>query len=118
MCYALPVFSAYCDDTSVPHASQMRGWLDDSMQRVQQAAPGDQYQADVEPLLPATAGAFFSFHASADHATTSTLQRTLNAKAAQHTVEAAIQRMKEQVKQGRKREWAHHKAITAKAAWG
>ena len=88
------------------------------MQRVRQAAPGDKCRADIEPLLPATAGAFFSFHATADRSATSTLQHTLNGKAAHHTVETAVQRMKEKLTRGDRREWMHHRAITAKGAWG
>ena len=117
-CRDEPVFAQYYGDTPVPHSSQLYGWLDDSLQRVRQAAPGDKYQADIEPLLPVTASTFFSFHSTADPSITSKLQRTLNAKATQHKVEAAVQRMKEQSRRGDKREWAHHKAIRAKSAWG
>ena len=115
-CHSEPVFTQYSGDTPVPHRSQLHGWVDDSLQRVRQAAPGGQYQADIESLLPVTAGSFFSFHTTADHSTTAKLQHTLNAKAAQHTVEAAVQRMKERSRQGDRWEWAHHKATTAKGA--
>jgi hypothetical protein len=117
-CRAESVFAKYCGDTPVPQSSPLHGWLEDSLQRVRRAAPGDKYQADIEPLLPVTAGSFFSFHATADPSTTSKLQHTLNAKAAQHTVEAAVQRMREQSRRGDKWEWSHQKAITAKGAWG
>ena len=115
-CRDEPVFAQYCGDTTVPHSSQLHGWLNDSLQRVRQAAPGDKHQADIEPLLPVTASTFFSFHATADPSTTAKLQHTLNAKAAQHNVEAAVQRLKEQSRRGHKWEWAHHKSTTAKSA--
>ena len=58
-CHTGPVFLQNCGDTLVSH-----GWLDDNLQRVRQAAQGDEYQANVEPLLPVTAGSFFEllFH--------------------------------------------------------
>ena len=117
-CRDEPVFAQYYGDTPVPHSSHLYGWLDDSLQRVRQAAPGDKYLADIEPLLPVTASTFFSFHATADPSTTAKLQHTLNAKATQHNVEAAVQRMKGQWSRGDKREWVHHKAITVKGALG
>ena len=117
-CTTEPSFAPYCDaDTPLPASTQLHGWLDDSMQRVRRAAEGDQYRADIEPLLPATAGAFFAHYTTHD-STSTALQRTLNAKANQSTLQAAVQRMKEQVRRGEKDEWAHHKAITADAAWG
>ena len=111
--------NSYSGDTPLPYASQLHDWLNDSLQR--QAAPGDKYQADIEPILPVNAGTFFSFHATADHTTTAKLQHSLNAKANLHIVKAAVQRMKplkEQSRKGEKWEWPHHKAITAKGAWG
>ena len=35
-----------------------------------------------------------------------------------HTIEAAVQHTKEQSRQGDRREWARHKVITARGAWG
>ena len=116
-CCTEPVFSSYSGDTPVPHASQLHAWLEGSLRRVRQAAPGDKYRMDIEPLLPVTAATFFSFHATADTSTTAKLQHTLNAKATQHSLEAAVQRMKEESRRGDKRWWAHHKATTAKGAW-
>ena len=90
-CHTEPSFAPYCDPaTPLPSSTLLHGWLDDSMQRVWQAAEGDQYRADIEPLLPATAGAFFAHYANADPATTSTLQRSLNAKANAHRIQAAV----------------------------
>ena len=81
------------------------------------SAPGDRYQADVEPLLPASASTFFSFHSAADPSVTTKLQHALNAKANEHTVAAAVQHMKEQSRRGDRWGWAHHKTITARGAW-
>ena len=39
-CRAEPVFAQYCGDSPSPSASQLHGWLDDSILRVRQAAPG------------------------------------------------------------------------------
>ena len=85
---------------------------------MRQAAPGDSYQADIEPLLPATAGSFFHFQAEATPSTTAKLQHALNAKANQHNVKAAVQSLEERSRGGDKWDWAHHKAITARGAWG
>ena len=117
-CYSEPVFSQYCGDTLVPHTSQLHDWIDDGLQQMRQAAPGAEYQAAIRPLLPVTAGKFFRFHATADPSTTTRLQHKLSAKATKHTVEAAVQRMKEHSRRGEKWEWAHHKAVTAQGAWG
>ena len=110
------MFSQYCGNTPVPHASQLHGWVDDSLQRGRQAAPGDEYQADIEPLLPVTAGAFFRFYSTADPSTSSTLQRSLGAKANSTTLKAAVRRMQEQSRRGDRFGWAHHKAISATGA--
>ena len=117
-CNAEATFAPYSGITPLPHTAQLHGWIDDSLQRVRQAAPDDAYQSDIEPLMPATAGTFFSFHAAANPSVTATLQRSLNAKANLHTVKAAVDRMKEMSKRGEKWAWAHHKAITAQGAWG
>ena len=117
-CHAEPTFAPYCDTAPLPSASLLHAWIGGSLQQVRQAAPGDQYQADIEPLLPATADDFFSHYSSADPSTTSTLQHSLSAKANSHIVQAAVQQMKELSRRGDKWEWAHHKAITAKGAWG
>ena len=117
-CHDEPVFTKYCGSTPVPDTSLLHGWVDDSLQRVRQAAPGDEYQSDMESLLPATASTFFSFYSAAVPSTTTQLQRALSAKANTHIVQAAVTRMKEQARRGDKFEWAHHKAITAKGAWG
>ena len=120
-CHTEPSFAPYSGaDTTLPSSTLLYAWLDDSMQRVWRAADNDQYSADIEPLLPVTAGAFFAHYATADFATTSTLQRSLSAKANQFTLKAAVKRMKEQAwgKQGDKWQWAHHKATTAQGAWG
>ena len=108
-CHAEPAFSTCGGDTAVPYASQLQGWLDDSLQRVRQAAPGDKYLADIEPLLPVTAGLFSASTPPPTTPPISKLQHTLNAKAAQHNVEAAVQRMKEQSRRGDRWEWTHHK---------
>ena len=118
VCHTEPAFMPYSGATPVPHASQLHGWLDDSLQRVRQAAPGAEYQTDIDPVMPASAGTFFSFHIAADPTVTAQLQRALNAKANKHCVTAAVERIKGLSKQGQKREWAHHPAITAKGAWG
>ena len=117
-CHTEPVFSTYGGDAALPYASQLHRWVDDSLQRVRQAAPGDQYQADIEPILPVTAGDFFRFYSTADPSGTAKLQRSLNAKATQSNTQAAVESAKLHSKQGDKWEWAHQKAITAKGAWG
>jgi hypothetical protein len=116
-CHAEPAFAQYSGTSAVPHTSLLHCWIDDSLGRVREAAPGGEYQADIEPLLPDTAGAFFSF-CSANPSATATLQRSLNAKATTHIVEAAVERVKERSRQGDRWAWAHHKAITAQGAWG
>ena len=117
-CHAEPAFAGYCGGTPLPHTSLLRGWIDDSVQRVRRAAPGAEYQTNIEPLLPVTAGGFFSFHSSAEPSATTTLQRSLNAKAASSNMKAAVESMREQSRRGDKWEWAHHKVITAQGAWG
>ena len=99
-------------------ASQLHAWLHDSLQRARQAAPGNRYQADVEPLLPVTASKFFTHYSTADPSFTTALPRSLNAKAHSYLVEAAVQRMRELSRRGERWQFAHHKAITAKGAWG
>ena len=91
VCHAEPVFAPYCDTTPIPHSSLLRGWIDDSMERVRRAAPGDKYQADVEPLLPYTAGDFFRVCSTAEPSDTSKLQRSLNAKATSFNIQAAVE---------------------------
>ena len=116
-CHAEPTFAPYCHTSPLPPSSQLHAWVDDSLQRVRQAAPGDTYQADIEPLLPVRADDFFSHYSSAASSATSTLQRSLNAKANSHTIEAAVRHTKEQSRQGDRWEWARHKAVTAHGAW-
>ena len=87
-----------------------------SLQRVRQAAFGAEYQADIEPLLPATAGGLYSHYAAATTSVTSTLQRTLSAKANSHNMKAAVECMQQRARQGDKWELAHHEAVTAKGA--
>ena len=116
-CHAEPAFAEYSGATPLPYTSLLRGWIEDSMQRVRHAVAGDKYQSEIEPLLPATAGPFFSFCSTAEPSDTSKLQRSLSAKAASHTVQAAVESMKELSKLGEKWPWAHHKAVTAKGAW-
>ena len=117
-CQAEPAFLLYCDGTPLPSTSQLHGWIADSMERVRRAAPGDEYQADIEPLLPDTAGDFFRYFATAETSATTTLHRSLNAKATSSNMKAAVEVMKEQLRRGEKREWAHHKAIMSQGAWG
>ena len=117
-CHSEPVFAPYCGTTPLPGSSLLHRWLEDGLKRVRQAAPGDSYQADIEPLLPATAGSFFHFQAEATPSTTAKLQHALNAKANQHNVKAAVQSLEERSRGGDKWDWAHHKAITARGAWG
>jgi hypothetical protein len=116
-CHAEPAFAGYCGGTPLPYTSLLRGWIDDSVQRVRRAAPSVEYQTDIEPLLPVTAGGFFGFYSSAEPSVNAKLQHSLNAKAASHNMKAAVGLMKEQSRQGERWEWAHHKAITAKGAW-
>ena len=118
ICHAEPAFAPYCDATAVPYSSSLHGWIEDSMQRVRKAASGGDYQADIEPLLPATAGDFFRFYSTADPSVTTKLQRSLNAKATSSSMQAAVESLKQQSSRGERRQWAHHKAITAKGAWG
>ena len=98
MCHAEPVFAQYCGSAPVPTSFQLHGWIDDSVQRVRRAAAGDEYQSDLESLLPVTAGSFFNFYSTAEPSVTISLQRALNAKATSYTLKAAIQQMKEQVR--------------------
>lgn len=100
------------------HSSLLRGWIHDSMERVRRAAPGDKNQADIKPLLPNTAGDFFHFYSTAAPSDTSKLQRSLSAKANSFNMQAAVESLKRQSRLGEKRQWAHHRAITAKGAWG
>ena len=70
------------------------------MQRVRRAAQGDEYQADIEVLLPYTAGDFFHFYSTAEPSATNTLQRSLNAKATSSNMKAAVRCMQEQSRRG------------------
>ena len=117
-CHTEPSFAPYCDAaTPLPSSTLLHGWLDESMQRVWRAAEGDKYCADIEPLLPATAGVFFAHYSTADPSTTiTTLQRTLTAKATQYRVEAANGLLKSQSRGRDKWAWAHQKAITRPGA--
>ena len=117
-CHTEPAFAPYRDTTPLPSSSLLHGWVEDGLKRVQHAAPGGAYQTTIEPLLPLTASSFFTHYSTTDPSVTATLQRSLNAKANQHNVEAAVQQMKERSRRGEKREWAHHKAVTAQGAWG
>ena len=117
-CHAEPSFVEYSGDTPLPSTFILHSWIDDSMHRVGRAAPGVEYQTDIEPLLPYTASDFFHFCSTADPSVTTKLQRSLNAKANQHSLKAAVESMKEQSKRGEKLRWAHHKAVTLKGAWG
>ena len=74
-CHAEPTFVPYCDTAPLPQPSLLHAWIDNGLQRVRQAAPGDQYQADIETLLPATPGDFYSSHSSAEPSVTTKLQR-------------------------------------------
>ena len=94
-CCSEPVFSQYCGDTPVPHASQLHGLVDDSMRRVRQAAPGDEYQSALDPLLQATAGLLFHHYSTCERSTTTTLQKQLNVKATTHDMKAAVQALEE-----------------------
>jgi hypothetical protein len=88
------------------------------LQRVWQVASSSgKHRAAIEPLMPSTAGTFFSFHAGNDPDKTAKLQRSLNAEANKHIVQAAVDRMKEQAKSGDKWAWVHHKAVTSQSAW-
>ena len=117
-CHGEPVFAGYRGAPPVPRASPLHAWVEDSIQRVQQAVPGDGYRYELEPLLPATAGVFFSFCASSDPSTTATLQHSLSAKAIEHIAKAAVLESRSRARQGERWQWAHHRAITAKGAWG
>ena len=116
-CHTEPAFAPYCATTPLP-TSLLHGWVEDGLRRVRQAAPGSAYQTEVEPLLPVTASSFFTHYSTADPSVTTTLQRSLNAKANQHTIEAAVHRMTEQKRRGDRWEWAHNRAISANGAWG
>ena len=117
-CHTEPSFAPYCGATPLPDSSQLHSWVDDGLKRIRQAAAGTAYQVDIEPLLPVAAGTFFRYFSTADSSVSTTLQHSLNVKATQHTVEAAVERMREQSKHGDKRPMAHHKAITAAGASG
>jgi hypothetical protein len=116
-CHAEPAFAPYSGGTPLPSTSRLHGWIDDSMQRVRRAAPGDEYQVDIEPLLPYTAGDFFRFYSTAEPSVTTKLQRSLSAKATSSNMKAAVRCMQEQSRRGDRLEWAHHKAISATGAW-
>jgi hypothetical protein len=121
VCHAEAAFAPYgssADSMPLPHFSLLHGWVKDSLQRIQQAAPGSAYLTDVEPLLPTTADSVFSFYSTAPPFTTAKLQSELSAKANKHIVKAAAEHMLRKSKQGDKWEWAHNKAITANGAWG
>ena len=117
-CHAEPAFVGYSGNTPLPSTSMLHGWIDDSIQRVRRAAPGAEYQTGIEPLLPDTASDFFHHYSTADLSVTTKLQHSLNAKATSQNIKAAIECMKQQSRQGKKWQWAHHKAITARGAWG
>ena len=117
ICHTEQAFTPYCGTASLPASTLSHGWIADSLQRVRRAAPGDDYQADIEPLLPATAADFFSYYYAADSSVTTRLQHKLNAKANSHNIEAAVETMKEESRRGEKWHYAHHKAVTAKGAW-
>ena len=51
-CHDEPAFTAFCGTALLPSSSLLYRWIDDSLQRVRRAAPGDEYQTDIEPLLP------------------------------------------------------------------
>ena len=113
-CHAEPAFVSYCGATPLPSTSTLHGWIDDSIQRVRRAAQGDEYQADIEPLLPYTAGDFFHFYSTTELSTTTTLQRSLNAKATSSNMKAAVRYMRDQSRRGDRFGWAHYKATSAK----
>lgn len=117
-CYTEPVFTQYSGAVSLPCPSQLHGWIEDGLRRVRLAAPGDAYQAAIEQLLPISAGTFFIHYSTSDSSTATTLQRALSAKANEHTIQAAVKHMKGMSRLGDKWEWARHKAITARGAWG
>ena len=116
-CHAEPSLAPHCDAaTPLPSSSLLHGCVDDALQRVRRAAPGDAYQTEIEPLLPAIAGLFFARYSTNDPYTTSILHRSLNAKATSHIMQTAVGYLRLRQRQGGKRGWAHHKAITAKGA--
>ena len=118
-CCDEPSFKQHCDAaTPVPHQSQLWNWVDDGMRRVRCAASGSKYQSDIDPLLPATAGLVFHHYSTSDPSTTAPLQKTLNAKATKHNVEAAVQVLEEQAKGrgGNKWELAHYRATSGPGA--
>lgn len=118
MCHAELAFTQYCDSTLLPRTSQLHGWIDDSLRRVRQAAQEEDYQSDLESLLPAAAEEFFSSCSTADPSISTNLQTTLNAKANFYSLQAAnVERMQEQSRRGDKWELEHHKATTATGAW-
>ena len=101
-CHAEAAFVGHCGGTPLPSTTQLHGWIDDSMQRVRRAAPGGEYRADIEPLLPYTTGDFFHFYSTSEPSVTTKLQRTLNAKATSSNMKAAVESMKQQSRQGEK----------------
>ena len=117
MCHDEPAFLQHCDAaTPLPHQSQPHSWLGDSKRRVRQAVASDENQTAVEPLLPPTAGQFYS---ACTPTIASTLQRTLNEKATSHRIEAAVQLLKDRARGATGDKWplAHHHAVTAPGAW-
>ena len=94
-------------------------WVDDSTRRVRQAIPGDEYQSELDPLLPATTGLFFHHYSTCEPSVTTTLQQRLNATATTHDMRAAVQALEEKARGagGDKWELAHHRAISAPGAW-
>jgi hypothetical protein len=97
----------------LPPTSQLHGWIDDSMRRMQQAAPS----TACDELLPATADVFFTHFSRTNPSAAVSLQTALHAKATQHKYTAAVEQLKRQSREGDKRPFAHHKTITAPGAW-
>ena len=116
-CHDEPAFEPYCGASPVPNQSQLHGWVEDSIQRVRQAASGDKYQTELEPLLPAHAGDIFSFYSTTQPSVTTNLQRSLSVKANTHNIKAAVQVLKEKAKNGSMWEQAHQRATSADGAW-
>ena len=99
-------------DAPLPATSQLHGWVADSMQRIEQAAPGA-----CNDLLPATPAVFFTHYTRTNPSAAVQLQSSIHAKATSFQYRAAVEQLKQQSREGNKRPWAHHKAITAQAAW-
>ena len=116
-CHSESIFTLNWGTTALPPSSLLHGWIDDSLQRVRRAAPGDDYQTDIELPLPATADDFFSYCKAAEPSVTSKLKHKLNAKATSCNVADAVVSMKERLRQGERWQWAHRKAISANGAW-